>query len=75
MSEPAAIRFVARAALDQLEELTIQDRITLYVGLSEILPDEAERTAALNLALLLKNAADQQLTFANMLGGDRRDAA
>lgn len=54
---------LARAAAEKIGEFPLADRIRIYQALSESMPNDAARTAALELARILSKAAAMELDF------------
>jgi hypothetical protein len=54
---------LARAAAEKIGEFPLADRIRIYRALSESMPNDAARVAAMELARILSQAAAMELDF------------
>jgi len=57
------IGVLARAAAEKIGEFPLADRIRIYQALGESLPNDAVRSAAMELARILSQAAAMELDF------------
>jgi hypothetical protein len=57
------IGVLARAAAEKIGEFPLSERIKIYQALAESMPDDVARTAAMELARLLSQAAAMELDF------------
>jgi hypothetical protein len=54
---------LARAAAEKIGQFPLADRIRIYQALSESMPNDAARAAAMELARMLSQAAAMELDF------------